>query len=42
MESISASKPSADGARSTLFVALELRRSTWLVALHSPIADKVS
>ena len=25
-----------------LFVALELSRSTWLVALHSPIADKVS
>lgn len=26
----------------TLFVALELSRSTWLVALHSPTADKVS
>ena len=42
MESVSTSPPSADGARSTLFVALELSRSTWLVALHSPIADKVS
>ena len=26
----------------TLFVALELSRSTWIVALHSPVADKVS
>jgi transposase len=26
----------------TLFVALELSRSTWVVALHSPVADKVS
>ncbi len=29
-------------APATLFVALELSRSTWLVALHSPVADKVS
>jgi transposase len=41
MKSISTSTP-ADDARSTLFVALELSRSTWLVALHSPVADKVS
>lgn len=26
----------------TLFVALELSKSTWLVALHSPAADKIS
>jgi transposase len=26
----------------TLYVALELSRSTWLVAVHSPVADKVS
>jgi transposase len=26
----------------TLFVALELSKATWLVALHSPAADKVS
>jgi transposase len=26
----------------TLFVALELSQATWLVALHSPIADKIS
>jgi transposase len=29
-------------APATLFVALELSRSTWLVAVHSPSADKVS
>src|SRR3954468_1336027 len=29
-------------AHATLFIALELSRSTWLVALHSPAADKVS
>jgi len=26
----------------TLFVALELNKATWLVALNSPIADKIS
>src|SRR3712207_8398013 len=26
----------------TLFRSLELSRSTWLVAIHSPIGDKVS
>jgi len=25
-----------------MFVALELSKSIWLVALHSPVADKVS
>ena len=29
-------------ASAPLFVALELSRSTWLVALHSPSIDKVS
>jgi transposase len=29
-------------APATLYVALELSRSTWLVAAHSPVADKVS
>jgi transposase len=31
-----------DTSPAVLFVALELSRSTWLAALHSPIADKVS
>lgn len=31
-----------DTVPATLFVALELSRSTWVVALHSPVADKVS
>ena len=31
-----------DTAPATLFVALELSRSTWLVAVHSPVVDKVS
>ncbi len=31
-----------DAVPTTLFVALELSRTTWLVALHSTIADKVS
>jgi transposase len=26
----------------TIFVALELSKSTWLVVLHSPMADKIS
>jgi transposase len=32
----------ADTTPATLFLALELSRSTWLVALHSPVVDKVS
>src|SRR3990172_8564099 len=28
--------------QATVFVALELSQATWLVALHSPIADKIS
>lgn len=42
METISPTPSLADATPATLFVALELSRSTWLVALHSPIADKVS
>ena len=42
MESVNTSPHSAERACSTLFVALELSHSTRLVALHSPIADKVS
>ena len=32
----------AETASATLFVALELSRSTWLGALHSPLTNKVS
>jgi transposase len=42
MEIASAATLSANNTPATLFVALELSRATWLVALHSPIADKVS
>jgi transposase len=31
-----------DATSATLYVALELSRSTWLVAVHSPVVDKVS
>jgi transposase len=34
--------PSVGEKPATLFVALELSKATWLVALHSPAADKVS
>ena len=39
---VTATTASPADATSTLFVALELSRSTWIVALHSPVADKVS
>jgi len=42
MDAIPATPSLADAAPATLFVALELSRSTWLAALHSPIADNVS
>ena len=32
----------AETASATLFVALELSRSTWLGALHSPLTNQVS
>lgn len=35
-------QPPVDGKPATLFVALELSKSTWLVAIHSPTADKLS
>jgi transposase len=41
MDAIPSTPSLADTAPATLFVALELSRSTWLVALHSPVADKV-
>ena len=42
MDTLVAASP-ADPVSATLFIALELSRSTWLVALHSPgAADKVS
>jgi len=34
--------PSVDENGAILFVALELSKSTWLAALHSPAADKIS
>jgi hypothetical protein len=34
--------PSVGEKPATLFVALELSKASWLVALHSPAADKVS
>ncbi len=36
-----AERPAVAGT-ATLFVSLELSRWSWVVALHSPIADKVS
>jgi transposase len=42
MEISSGSLPAVAGERATMFVALELSKSSWLVALHSPVADKVS
>ena len=42
MEISSSTLPAVAAERATMFVALELSKSSWLVALHSPIADKVS
>src|SRR5215213_8956361 len=42
MDTIPSTPFLTDTAAVTLFVALELSRSTWLVAVHSPIVDKVS
>jgi transposase len=41
MEPTSSTPSLTDTSPAVLFVALELSRSTWLAALHSPIADKV-
>ena len=32
----------AEEQTATIFVALELSKNRWLVAVHSPIADKIS
>jgi hypothetical protein len=42
MDARTAAPPLSETAVPTLFLALELSRSTWLIALHSPVADKVS
>src|SRR5262249_51604278 len=42
MEISSSTLPTVAAERGTMFVALELSKSSWLVALHSPVADKVS
>ena len=42
MEILSVALPPVEVKPAALFVALELSKSTWLVALHSPAADKVS
>ena len=41
MDAIPAKPSLTDMTSATLFVALELSRSTWLVALHSPVVGKV-
>jgi len=41
METSSVALPPVEADRATLFVALELSKSTWLVAVHSPGADKI-
>src|SRR5829696_3249145 len=41
MDAILSTPALTDTAPATLFVALELSRSTWLVAMHSPAVDKV-
>jgi transposase len=42
MDLSSVALPPVSEKPATLFVALELSKATWLVALHSPAADKVS
>jgi transposase len=42
MEISTQTAPSNRSKHATLFVALELSKATWLVALNSPIADKIS
>lgn len=40
---LSSVAPSPAGEKTaTIFVALELSKSSWLVALHAPSADKIS
>ena len=42
MEISSSTLPAVAAERATMFVALELSKSSWLVAVHSPVVDKVS
>ena len=42
MDAIPSTPFPTDTAPAAPFVALELSRSTWLVAMHSPIGDKIS
>ena len=42
MDALVSTDLSTDPGSGSLFVALELSRATWLVALHSPIVNKVS
>ncbi|MGH8595231.1 MAG: hypothetical protein ACREXT_01085 [Gammaproteobacteria bacterium] len=42
METSNQRLPSVDEKPATLFVALELSKSTWLAAIHSLAADKIS
>ena len=42
MENAKTAIDAAAAMPATVFVALELSRSAWLVAVHSPVADKVS
>lgn len=42
METSSSAQPAVGAERATMFVALELSKSNWLVALYSPAADTVS
>jgi len=42
METSSPRLPPVAEKLATLFVALELSKSTWLVAIHSPATDKIS
>lgn len=42
MDARTAAPTLSETAVPALFLALELSRSTWLIALHSPVADKVS
>jgi transposase len=42
METVSTTEQPSTTGVATLFAALELSRSSWVVALHSPVTDKVS
>src|SRR4051794_40227132 len=42
MDALVSTELSTDTGSENLYVALELSRATWLVALHSPITNKVS